>query len=303
MNSGFQHKILHYEVQPPDLCWEKIQEELDSSALQHHFPRKLQAVEIAPPAYCWNNIAAILDSKGAETAVATKLQKASVVPPAAVWQNIEAALDQETNQPAQKRSASLLRYAAAAALIGLLAWGATRLLNNKGEDTPLATQPQPGNNTEQVTTEHTGIPEEDIAAISAEAALEEARNDAALEASKKTVARLDVSAVQKKIKDVSAFDFAVATEDDDDTIDISTGRHNDISNRYIVLMTPDGHFIRMSKKLKDLVCCISGEEVDEACLDQLKRWREKILSSSAVHAPGNFADILNLVTSLQDNNQ
>lgn len=301
MNSGFQHKILNYEVQPPAFCWEKIQEELDSSALQHHFPKKLQAVEIAPPAYCWNNIAATLDGKGAEAAVAAKLQKASVVPPAAVWQNIEAALDQETNQPAQKRSASLLRYAAAAALIGLLAWGAAKLLNNKGEDTPLATQPKPGNNTEQVTTEHTSIPEEDIAAISAEAALEEARNDAALEASKKTVARLDVSAVQKKIKDVSAFDFGVSAEDD--TVDASTNRLNDISNRYIVLMTPDGHFIRMSKKLKDLVCCISGEEVDAACLDQLKRWREKILSSSAVHAPGNFADILNLVTSMQDNNQ
>jgi len=302
MNSGFQHKILHYEVQPPALCWEKIQEELDSSALQHHFPKKLQTVEIAPPAYCWNNIAATLDGKGAEAALAAKLHKASVVPPAAVWQNIEAALDEETNLPAQKRSASILRYAAAAALIGLLAWGAAKLLNNKGEDTPLATQPKPGNNTEQVTTEHTSIPEEDIAAISAEAALEEARNDAALEASKKTFARLDVSAVQKKIKAISAFDFGVAAEEDD-TMDISKGRINDISNRYIVLMTPDGHFIRMSKKLKDLVCCISGEEVDEACLDQLKRWREKILSSSAVHAPGNFADILNLVTSLQDNNQ
>lgn len=301
MNSGFQHKILNYEVQPPAPCWEKIQEELDSSALQYHFPKKLQAVEIAPPAYCWNNIAAALDGKGAEAAVAAKLQKASVVPPAAVWQNIEAALDEKTNQPAQKRSASLLRYAAAAALIGLLAWGAARLLNNKGEDTSLATQPKPGNNTEQVTTEHTSIPEEDIAAISAEAALEEARNDAALEASKKTFARLDVSAVQKKIKDVSAFDFDVSAEDD--TVDASTNRLNDISNRYIVLMTPDGHFIRMSKKLKDLVCCISGEEVDAACLDQLKRWREKILSSSAVHALGNFADILNLVTSLQDNNQ
>ena len=302
MNSGFQHKILHYEVQPPALCWEKIQEELDSSALQLHFPKKLLEAEIAPPAYCWNNIAATLDGKGAEAALAAKLQKASIIPPATVWQNIEAALNQETNIQPQKKSAALLRYAAAAALIGLLAWGAVRLLNTKGEDTPLASQPQPGNSTEQVTTEHTGIPEEDIAAISADAALEEARNDAALEASKKTFARLDVSAVQKKIKAISAFDFGVSAEEDD-TMDISKGRINDISNRYIVLMTPDGHFIRMSKKLKDLVCCISGEEVDAACLDQLKRWREKILSSSAVHAPGNFADILNLVTSLQDNNQ
>lgn len=302
MSSGFQHKILNYEVQPPALCWEKIQEELDSSALQHHFPRKLFEAEIAPPSYCWNNIAATLDGMEDETTVAAKLQKASIVPPATVWQKIEAALDETNIQPVQKRSSGLLQYAAAAALIGLLVWGAYILLNNKSEDTPLATQPQPGNHTEQVTTEHTGIPEQDITAISADAALDEARNNAALEASKKTFAHLDVSAVQKKIKDISAFDFGSAAEEDD-TMDISKGYNNDISNRYIVLMTPDGHFIRMSKKLKDLVCCISGEEVDDACLDQLKRWREKILSSSAIHAPGNFADILNLVTSLQDNNQ
>jgi hypothetical protein len=35
----------------------------------------------------------------------------------------------------------------------------------------------------------------------------------------------------------------------------------------------------------------------------MKRWREKILSSSTVHAPGSFADIINLVSSLQDNKQ
>lgn len=301
MNSGFQHTIFNHEVSPPDHCWEKITRELDDSALQHTFPKKLQEAAITPPAHAWEKIAAELESSSTASAIAAKLQQAAVMPPPYVWDNIETELDNEQSQT-PKRNRSLLRYAAAAAILGLLAWGASFLLNNNDTDTTAGLQPNSKTDTtEPVITAQPPIPGEDVAAISAEAAIEEARNDAALEASKKTYARLDVNTVQKKIKNVSAFNFGVTTDDeyDGNAVDKTT----DISKRYIVLMTPDGHFIRMSKKLKDLVCCISGEEMDEACLDQLKRWREKILSSSAIHAPGNFADILNLVTSMQDNNQ
>ena len=69
-----------------------------------------------------------------------------------------------------------------------------------------------------------------------------------------------------------------------------------------MLMTPDGNIIRMSKKLCDLVCCVSGQEQDEGCKSQLKIWQEKMASSSVAPSPGNFMDILNLVSTLQDNN-
>ena len=76
-----------------------------------------------------------------------------------------------------------------------------------------------------------------------------------------------------------------------------------MDSRYIMLMTPDGNIIRMSKKLSTLVCCVSGEEQDADCKDQLQRWREKIACAPGTHSPGNFMDILSLVSSLQDNNQ
>lgn len=70
-----------------------------------------------------------------------------------------------------------------------------------------------------------------------------------------------------------------------------------------MLMTPDGQFIRMSKKLGDLLCCVSGEEQDPDCIDQMKRWRQKIAISNLTPSPGNFMDILNLVKSLQENRE
>jgi hypothetical protein len=66
-------------------------------------------------------------------------------------------------------------------------------------------------------------------------------------------------------------------------------------------MTPDGNIIRMSKKLKELICCVSGEEQDKDCIDQMKKWRERLANPSASHSSSNFMDILHLVNSMQEN--
>ncbi|HEX4876187.1 MAG TPA: hypothetical protein VFV31_05905 [Chitinophagaceae bacterium] len=305
MNSGLQHTIYHYEVQPPGAVWEKIEEELDDSCLSSAFPQKLKEAAIVPPEHAWATIIDALENNTGKDNLAAKLQAAEALPPAGVWQKIETALDtgDAAVQPF-KKIRPLLRYAAAAAIAGLLLWGGYSLLTDKPEKATAAVQNPATDQQEKGATPPapTTLPAEDIARTGADAAVEEARNDAALEASKKTYAKLDAATIQKKIRNVSSFDFG-ATAEDDTAPGKTTVINNNINHRYIVLMTPEGNIIRMSKKLKDLVCCISGEEVDAACLDQMKRWREKIMSSSAVHAPGNFADILDLVTSLQDNGQ
>lgn len=305
MNSGLQHKLYHYEVQPPGKVWEMIEVELDDSCLSSAFPKKIIEAAVTPPEHAWANIIDALENNSGKDNLAAKLRAAEALPPAGVWQKIEMALNtgDATAQPL-KKIRPFLRYAAAAAIAGLLLWGGYSLLNEKPEKATAAVQPPDNNKKEEgvVPPVPTTLPGEDIARIGADAALEEARNDAALEASKRTYAKLDAATIQKKIRNVSSFDFGASAEDDT-APGKTTVINNNINHRYIVLMTPEGNIIRMSKKLKDLVCCISGEEVDAACLDQMKRWREKILSSSAVHAPGNFADILDLVTSLQDNGQ
>ena len=69
-----------------------------------------------------------------------------------------------------------------------------------------------------------------------------------------------------------------------------------LADRYIMYMTPEGGIVRMSKKWGDLVCCVSGQDQDENCKDQIKKWQEKL--ACAPVANGNFMDIFSLVNTL-----
>jgi hypothetical protein len=312
--SSVQNKLLDLEVAPPPGMWDKIAAELDESELEHKFPSKLYGLAIPPPAGAWQKIAMALDATLPAGKVAEKLLSHEVAPPAAVWNKIKTSLDagMEATVPERRRLSPLLRYAAAAVIVGAMAWGGVRLLNNKPEAIPVA------NKEEQVAPKIKSAPgiKDEVATVTepvdnttpVTTASEEARNDAALEASKKTYARLDINTTSK-IKQAANFYFAEP---------ISTGTPRGFSitddipvyepvtkdaGRYIVLMTPEGNIIRMSKKLSNLVCCVSGEEQDAECKDQMKKWRDKMTSSSIIHSPGNFMDILSLVNSLQNDNE
>ncbi len=274
--NGPKHKLYHYEITPPPGVWEKLSAELDDAASGHSFPSTLYNHEVAPPSQVWNNITHSLD--------------AEIAPPAT----------------GKGRVIPFLRYAAAAALIAFLAWGGLKLFNNKGSNTNIemvqqhnSTKPKtiPGTNIENNSTATTPQATENTST-----AEQDARDNAALEASKRTYAKLDMPA-STKLKGVSDFYFAVSrprglgdfTEPEPEPV------QNNIADRYIMLMTPDGNIIRMSKKLGSLVCCVSGEDQDLNCVDQMKRWREKLANSSVGHSSGNFMDILSLLSTLQGN--
>jgi len=267
--SSLQNKIVNHEVTPPNGVWEKIANALDESELAHEFPSKLYGAEVIPPVSAWDKIANSLDA------------------------------DHEAAIPRPRKISPVFKYAAAAMIIGLLAWGGIRVLNNR-----------PGN--KEVVKQEVQHPEKDSPTsftnenkASADNGIspEEARNDAALEASKKTFAKLGMRA-KSRIKEIaSGFSFAASpgTENipgifpNDETIS------GNLSSRYITLMTPEGNIIRMSKKLTDMVCCVSGEDENDECKDQIKKWREKIICSPTCHSTGSFMDMLDLVHALQDN--
>lgn len=310
MSSGLQDKMYHYEVAPPAAVWNNIAAELDESELSDKYPSRLYHIQIAPPVHVWQSIVATLDEATLIQDYAVKLGGIAVAPPAAIWDKIKTSLDTEHEAavPEHRKFSPFLKYAAAA-IIGFLAWGGVQLFNNKSGDTTVAKQDTtlPEQNTETATTtKAVSIVNENIAVADVAAALEEARNDAALEASKKTYAKLDVAATNKKIKNAADFYFSSPEEDDYhggvtrgiDINQIMPGA--ELANRYILLMTPDGNIIRMSKKLSDLICCVAGVDQDKDCIDQMKKWREKIADPSAGHSSGNFMDILSLINSLQD---
>jgi hypothetical protein len=312
-----KNKLYELEVTPPPGVWQRIAEELDDADQGRNYPAKLYGLEAAAPAAVWPKIEAALDSAIPAGTVAFKLAALAVDPPAGAWQKISATINaEEETIPERRKLSPFLRYAAAAILIGLLAWGGISLLNNnkQGEDKiAVAGQPsaQPGNSHSSDTVSETAIASNTNTTPDTEAAAEEARNDAALEASKKTFAKLDISPVSK-IKAAADFYFAdpVATVNgrgihigDDNDVPQYTPTPDSEPSRYIMLLTPEGNIIRMSKKLSNMVCCVSGEEQDKDCKDQMQKWREKLACSPATHSPGNFMDILSLAHALQQDNQ
>lgn len=279
-------KLYDYEVSPPPGTWKKITAVLDESLLTAEFPKTLYGLEVKPPQATWSQIASALDEE-----------------PAVVI-------------PARRSFGPLLRYAAAAVTAGLILLAGLRIFNSNTSDDPglvgkTIQEPQI-----KVNTFPNLPPDENAGSVSAES-----RDDAALEASKHTVARLDYAGISKnrnqseELRTEPIFTMAAFTDlnpaetykelDYSEALRESSHEENlSISaNRYVMLMTPDGQFIRMSKKLGDLLCCVSGEEQDPDCIDQMKRWRQKIAISNLTPSPGNFMDILNLVKSLQENRE
>jgi hypothetical protein len=274
--TALQNKILNYVVAPPAGVWEKITEALDESELTHEFPSKLYAAEIMPPVSAWNKIASSLEA------------------------------EQQSAIPERRRIFPFLKYAAAAAIIGFLAWGGIFLLNSKPEKKDMAKQElkSTGNNLSAPVADQTGNILKEIISSPDNANLsEEARNDAALEASKATFAKLDISQ-KRKTKEIASeyyFDSSPVSGNipallQHEEIDLCN-----LSSRYITLITPEGNIIRMSKKLTDMVCCVSGEDENNECRDQIKKWREKIVCSPTCHSTGSFMDMLDLVEALQEN--
>jgi hypothetical protein len=276
MNNTLQNKILNYEVSPPAGVWKKIEDALDESELAHEFPSKLYGAEVLPPVSAWNKIANSLDS------------------------------EQEAGIQERRRISPLLKYAAAAVVIGFLAWGGIQVLNNRSGNTDVAKQevshPEKDSQ-DSFTNQDNNGPDENMASADNNFSSEEARNDAALEASKKTFAKLDIPSKSRMKEIASGFSFASTSGSESipgifPNNEIVSGNP---ANRYITLMTPDGHIIRMSKKLTDMVCCVSGEDENDECMDQMKKWREKIICSPTCHSTGSFMDMLDLVEALQDN--
>lgn len=259
MNEATRHRIYQMEAAPPPGAWDQIARELDASDIGAPYRHTLAGMRVPPPARS--------------------------------WEKIEAALGQPAPSTPVRRMRPWLRYAAAAVLLAALAWGGTLVFNRGGESNEVADVQKPV----PVRNEVPAIVKEEKEEPALTPQQQDARDEAALEASKKTYAKLDKNSTQKKIRNAAGFAFSL-----DRPSPIASAEDMDPANRYIVLMTPDGHVIRMSKKWSDLLCCVSGEEQDAECLDQLGKWREKMGRPSQTASPANFGDILELVRKLQE---
>lgn len=326
MNSELKHRMYDYEVTPPVTAWDKIAAALDESHLTDQFPRKLYAAVVTPPPAAWDAVSASLDELYPGNRFPSTLYNLEAAPPVSAWDKIASALDSGEKKTPRPRIAVMpwMRYAAAAVILAAIAFGSVRILGKQeeagqevatGNGTSLPIKEGLPGNPLKETPSNTATP-----ADQQSLAAEEARNDAALEQSKHTYASLD-RGDKKRMKKVSEEFFQlpadpievaanfnpVHTYEELACTDVNTpvfagSSTIDIAGRYAMLLTPEGHYIRISKKLGDLVCCVSGEQQDDECLDQLKKWRKKIANSPVAPSPGNFMDIVDLVNALKDSN-
>jgi hypothetical protein len=262
---------------------------------------KMTNYEVVPPAGVWDNIAASLDESESGQSFPSRLHDMQVNPPAAAWINIENELTgaEAPVIPLKKRSNPFVRYAAAAIVIGILAVAVFRYssrTNGSSEINPakdIATaQPKKSGVVPAPPTRSNNLP---------------ATNpDEVITGNRAVIAQIEQPShnpEHRSIHRVPAVTNYSSTDASDYTGNplyaYADYTMPDVADRYIMLMTPQGTIIRMSKKLGNLVCCVSGEEQDADCKSQLKKWQEKLASSPA--APGNFLDIVNMVNSLDDN--
>ncbi len=126
-------RIYNHEAPAPAGTWSKIADTLDLELQETKFRSDVLNLEVQPPSFTWNKIAEQLDTQPQEN-FSTRLYEYEVTPPANSWSKIVVALDDEQTTapviPIRKNYSRLFRIAAAAAIIGIIAWAGFSLFNN-----------------------------------------------------------------------------------------------------------------------------------------------------------------------------
>ena len=258
-------KMYHWETDPPAPVWDRVRAALDEGETSSHFPRRLYELETEPPADAWATLASSLD---ADTPAAPVV-------------------------PLRSTRIRWIRYAAAIVLIAVAGFGIRFLM--PGKQAELAVAP-----TAPVvkTPEPTIKPSNNLPALG-----EHATNDSLKNATATTsLPARRLSLPENELQFASDANQAY-TDELNKHLYVYEEHQPRIAQNYVMLMMPDGSFIRISKKWSHLLCCVAGEETNTACDMQLKAWQDQMAESPVAPAPGNFIDLLELVNSVSEGTQ
>ena len=305
MSEELKGKLYNYEVDPPEIVWNRIVAALDQE-INAEFPEKLYDLEVTPPLSAWSRIEEGLE-EGSKEQYPAKLYNIEVTPPPGAWNKISTLLDEESGSSktySKGKIIQFVRYAAAACIIGLLAFGAFRLLNQRAGNGPVAVKevsPRKDSNVNQNGTQQLVLPQ-----------------DNSLPKEVPILARVETKSKRKNLPEpatymtqmAATFPKAAGSRSVSDfrqaslTGDIP-GNCSQISDAdpYLMFMNPDGYLIRISRKLAETLGCVytnGNSDQYNRCQDQIKKWRDKIAQSPATSSPDNFMDVLNVIKSVQE---
>lgn len=258
-------KLKNWESTPPPHIWDRVSSALDDSEGQHSFPERLRNWEAPAPAAAWSAIAAKLDGVAEPTEAAPVIIRRSRVQ----W----------------------MRYAAAVALLALALWGGRSLFApSASEANPVA---QTESNLPAVKIDN-DLPTPGPHVTNADS------NQIVNDPGTATPLR---SAGSRLAHYANEGSIAASNNEMEKSIYVYEDHRPRMAENYVTLLTPEGSFIRISKKWSNLLCCIAGEDEGEGCQSQLKEWQDQMASSPVAPGPGSFMDILDLVNSLSEGTQ
>ena len=299
MSEDMQKKLYDYEETPPAKTWDKIAAALVEE-IYAEFPQKLYRAEIVPPVNVWNKIVLALDDVAEE--YPSKLYSLEILPPAGTWQKISSALDQGEALPKISRKGKIMpfvRYAVAASIIGLIAFGVKFLNSNSSPD--IERQEPKAASTVPLQPQNIKTPDEQQPAVATNnlpkpQVILASNNEAFKKHHTQTgymTELADVSNTENKV--VNENDFQRASLQG--SVPGSQSFINNSAERYLTLTGPDGYLVRISRKLAETLGCLyttTGSEEYKNCVEQIKKWREKIAQSPVTPSP------LDLIKSMQE---
>ena len=259
-------------------AWNNIEETLNTIKEDEAIAASVNDTELTPPVFIWEKIEYSLNETD-DTAIADKLIKAEVQAPADMWPKIEEQLQAAAKViPITKRYAPLYRMAAAAVILGLIAWGAFQLIP-KQQATTASNEPKaiPKENTPPPTDTNTAVQKPSVVVNEPEQT-ESKRNDLIAPVHKRrTIAKTispDELAHNSARPAAKSSDFA--------------------ETNYLLVLDEKGELIRVSKKLSAMDCAKNNDVPVDAitalqakdCEDKIKKLQQRMATS----VPGIILD-------------
>lgn len=228
----------------------------------------------------WDAISDALDEQ--TTPAAEKLRAFEAAPPRHLWQQIESGLPPAEEAPAPvvpfyRRSAKVLRYGSAAAVLLLVALTISFLVNNSGAPTKVAQRPSTSQPSGQATQPAT--PEVTVRAT------EKSDGPLARKQSKRPEYNTDRSAETSK--------------DDDAAVAQTPPRPS--PGRYLTVATETGKAVRLSRKVYPVFDCAEHSSAFERfqCQENIESLQK--MASSLASPNGDFASLIDMIKTLEEN--
>mgnify|MGYP001398715413 CR=1 FL=1 len=298
----FQQQLLQLEEDVPSFIWEQVQPALDDLLIQ----KKINSVEETVPATAWAQIEQQLNIEQNDAYIAATLQSTEITPPETAWSFIEHSLEESgakvisINRNSTKR---FYRIAAAAAVVGILAWGGYRLLNtDQTTEVPAIAAAEPIIKT----TEHTVTTQSDTTIVTAEPVVEATASRVQIKERIQQNLKLNDAVASIETPDHSLENYVPYQGIHHQKQLVPQETNGFSESEYYMLLNDDGELVRVSKKITDLKCVtvpnsttVTAQELKD-CNEQLKRWRAKMAMAAAFSASAGDIDLNQLSNIITD---